>query len=75
MTATKELIYTDKYDGTVLFSPFMGYGDLVQENLTIKKVSYVKGLGHKFFIIHQFYDKYLEVTLKYKTCVHTSDGK
>ncbi|KAI3669692.1 hypothetical protein L6452_41032 [Arctium lappa] len=83
MTGQKSMLsnYTDKYCGTVRFgndqfSPILGYGDVVHENLTIKKVSYVEGLGHNLFSIGQFCDKYLEVNFKAKTCsVRTEEGK
>ncbi|KAI3669337.1 hypothetical protein L6452_40570 [Arctium lappa] len=83
MTGQKSMLsnYTDKYCGTVRFgndqfSPIMGYGDVVHDNLTIKKVSYVEGLGHNLFSIGQFCDKDLEVNFKAKTCsVHTDEGK
>ncbi|KAI3735918.1 hypothetical protein L6452_15444 [Arctium lappa] len=54
--------------GNDQFSPILGYGDVVHENLTIKKVSYVEGLEHKLFSIGQFCDKDLEVNFKAKTC-------
>ncbi|KAI3707110.1 hypothetical protein L6452_25335 [Arctium lappa] len=83
MTGQKSMLsnYTDKYCGTVRFgndqfSPIMGYGDVVHENVTIKKVSYVEGLGHNLFSIGQFCDKDLEVNFKAKTCsVRTEEGK
>ncbi|KAI3707697.1 hypothetical protein L6452_26326 [Arctium lappa] len=83
MTRQKDILfnYTEKFCGNVRFgndqfSPILGYGNVVQENLTIKKVSYVEGLGHNLFIIGQFCDKYLEVNFKAKRCcVRTEDGK
>ncbi|KAI3715226.1 hypothetical protein L6452_22199 [Arctium lappa] len=83
MTGQKSMLsnFTDKYCGTVRFgndqfSPILGYGDVVHENLTIKKVSYVEGLGHNLFSIGQFCDKHLEVNFKAKTCsVRTEEGK
>ncbi|KAI3758991.1 hypothetical protein L6452_06564 [Arctium lappa] len=75
MTGQKSMLsnYIDKYCGTIRFgndqfSPILGYGDVVHENLIIKKVRYVEGLGHNLFIIGQFYDKDLEVNFKAKTC-------
>ncbi|KAI3758788.1 hypothetical protein L6452_06360 [Arctium lappa] len=54
---------------------FKGYGDIIQDNITISKVSYVEGLGHKLFSIGQFCDKGLEVNFKAKRCsVRTEDG-
>ena len=83
MTGRKEILtnFVDKYCGTVRFrndqfSAILGYGDVVHENLTIKKVSYVEGLGHNLFSIGQFCDKGLEVSFKAKRCsVKTEDGK
>ncbi|KAI3746879.1 hypothetical protein L6452_09321 [Arctium lappa] len=44
--------------------------------MTITKVSYVEGLGHKLFSIGQFCDKDLEVDFKAKRCsVRIEDGK
>ncbi|GKA24828.1 hypothetical protein Tco_0710861, partial [Tanacetum coccineum] len=42
-------------------APILGYGDLVQGNITIKKVYYVEGLNHNLFSIGQFCDADLEV--------------
>ncbi|KAI3672551.1 hypothetical protein L6452_38641 [Arctium lappa] len=83
MTGQKSMLsnFTDKYCGTVRFgndqfSPILGYGDVVHDNLTIKKVSYVEGLGHNLFSIGQLCDKDLEVNFKAKTCsVRTEEGK
>ncbi|KAI3720023.1 hypothetical protein L6452_20930 [Arctium lappa] len=83
MTGQKNMLsnYKDKYCGTVRFgndqfSPILGYGDVVHKNLTIKKVSYVEGLGHNLFSIGQFCDKDLEVNFKAKTCsIRTEEGK
>ncbi|GJR96400.1 retrovirus-related pol polyprotein from transposon TNT 1-94 [Tanacetum coccineum] len=46
--------FVKKYLGTVHFSndqfaPILGYGDLVQENITINRVYYVEGLNHNLF--------------------------
>ncbi|KAI3678149.1 hypothetical protein L6452_37430 [Arctium lappa] len=83
MTGQKEMLsnFKDKYCGPVKFgndqhSPIMGYGDMVQNNVTIKKVSYVEGLKHNLFSIGQFCDKDLEVNFKAKTCsVSTEKGE
>ena len=68
MTGKKELLtnFRDRYCGKVKFgnnhyAPIMGYGEIVQKNITIKKVAYVEGLGHNLFSIGQFCDKGLEV--------------
>jgi hypothetical protein len=54
----------------------LGYGDVVRENITIRKVSYVKGLGHNLFSIRKFSDKGLELNFKVKRCaVRTDEGK
>ncbi|GKD35082.1 hypothetical protein Tco_1250591 [Tanacetum coccineum] len=39
----------------------LGYGDLVQGTITIKRVYYVEGLNHNLFSVGQFYDADLEV--------------
>ncbi|KAI3718149.1 hypothetical protein L6452_19002 [Arctium lappa] len=82
MTGQKALLsnYTEKFSGNVRFgndqlSPILGYGDIIQDNITISKVSYVEGLGHNLFSIGQFCDKGLEVNFKFKSClVRTEDG-
>nr|GFA09745.1 integrase, catalytic region, zinc finger, CCHC-type, peptidase aspartic, catalytic [Tanacetum cinerariifolium] len=43
------------------FAVIDGYGDVVIGSMTIKKVYYVKGLGHNLFSVGKFYDKGLEV--------------
>ena len=83
MTGRKELLsnFVDKYGGTVRFgndhfAAILGYGDLVLDKLTIRKVSYVEGLGHNLFSIGQFCDKGLEVCFRAKKCsIRTEDGK
>ncbi|KAI3697634.1 hypothetical protein L6452_30729 [Arctium lappa] len=83
MTERKELLtnFTEKFCGNVRFGndhyyPILGYRDIIKDNLTIKKVSYVEGLGHNLFSIGQFCDKNLEVTFKANRCnVRTEDGK
>ncbi|KAI3729616.1 hypothetical protein L6452_18277 [Arctium lappa] len=83
MTGQKSLLtnFTGKYCGTVRFgndqfSPILGYGDVVHENVTIKKVRYVEGLGHNLFSIGQLCDKDLEVNFKAKSySVRNEDGK
>nr|GEU67329.1 copia protein [Tanacetum cinerariifolium] len=44
----------------VEFAPILGYGDSVQENITINRVYYVEGLNHNLFSVGQFYDADLE---------------
>ncbi|GJS28492.1 retrovirus-related pol polyprotein from transposon TNT 1-94 [Tanacetum coccineum] len=55
------LIYfsKSKFLGTVhfgndQFAPILGYGDLFQGNVTIKRVYYVEGLNHNLFSVGQF---------------------
>ncbi|GKD38607.1 retrovirus-related pol polyprotein from transposon TNT 1-94 [Tanacetum coccineum] len=55
-----------KYLGTVRFrndqfALILGYKDLFQGNITIKRVYYVKGLNHTLFLVGQFCDADLEV--------------
>ncbi|GJW47884.1 retrovirus-related pol polyprotein from transposon TNT 1-94 [Tanacetum coccineum] len=44
------------------------YLDLVQENITIKRVYYVEGLNHNLFSVGQFCDADLEVAFRKSTC-------
>nr|GEZ41971.1 copia protein [Tanacetum cinerariifolium] len=50
------------------FAVIAGYGDVVIGSMTIKKVYYVKGLGHNLFSVGQFCDKGLEVAFRKSTC-------
>ncbi|GKC53108.1 retrovirus-related pol polyprotein from transposon TNT 1-94 [Tanacetum coccineum] len=59
--------------GTVKFgndqiATILGYGDLVQGNVTIKRVYYVKGLNHNLFSVGQFCNADLEVIFWKSTC-------
>nr|GFB69863.1 integrase, catalytic region, zinc finger, CCHC-type, peptidase aspartic, catalytic [Tanacetum cinerariifolium] len=57
------------------FAVIAGYGDVVIGSMTIKKVYYVKGLGHNLFSVGQFCDKGLEVAFRKSTCfVRNEDG-
>nr|GEV68441.1 hypothetical protein [Tanacetum cinerariifolium] len=57
------------------FAVIAGYGDVVISSMTIKKVYYVKGLGHNLFSVGQFCDKGLEVAFRKSTCfVQNEDG-
>ncbi|GJZ99293.1 gag-pol polyprotein [Tanacetum coccineum] len=61
--------FVEKYLGTIRFgndqfAPILGYGDLVQGNITIKRVYYVGGLNHKLFSVGQFCDADLEVAFR-----------
>ncbi|GKE68049.1 hypothetical protein Tco_1526121, partial [Tanacetum coccineum] len=49
-------------------APILGYGDLVQGNVTIKRVCYVEGLNHNLFSVGQFCDVDLEVAFRKSTC-------
>nr|GEV58335.1 hypothetical protein [Tanacetum cinerariifolium] len=65
--------FMEKFLGTVKFkndqiAPILGYGDLVQGNVTRKRVYYVKGLNHNLFSIGQFCDANLEVAFQKSTC-------
>ncbi|GJQ95294.1 integrase, catalytic region, zinc finger, CCHC-type containing protein [Tanacetum coccineum] len=55
--------------GNDQFAPILGYGDLVQGNITIKRVYYVKGLNHNLFSVRQFCDADLEVAFQKLTCI------
>ncbi|GJW61452.1 hypothetical protein Tco_0110787 [Tanacetum coccineum] len=62
-----------KYLGTVRFgndqfAPILGYGDLVQGNITINRVYYVEGLNHNLFSVGQFCDADLKVAFRKSTC-------
>nr|GFB28090.1 integrase, catalytic region, zinc finger, CCHC-type, peptidase aspartic, catalytic [Tanacetum cinerariifolium] len=57
------------------FAVIVGYRDVVIGSMTIKKVYYVKGLGHNLFIVGQFCNKGLEVAFRKSTCfVRNEDG-
>nr|GEU76935.1 retrovirus-related Pol polyprotein from transposon TNT 1-94 [Tanacetum cinerariifolium] len=65
--------FVEKFLGTVRFGndqfvPVLGYGDLVQGNIMINRVYYVKGLNHNLFAVGQFYDADLEVAFQKSTC-------
>nr|GEY54260.1 integrase, catalytic region, zinc finger, CCHC-type, peptidase aspartic, catalytic [Tanacetum cinerariifolium] len=54
--------------GNDQIEPILGYGDLVQGTVTIKRVYYVEGLNHNLFFVGQFCDAYLEVAFWKSTC-------
>ncbi|GKC43095.1 hypothetical protein Tco_1060817 [Tanacetum coccineum] len=54
--------------GNDQIAPILGYGDLVQGTITIKRVYYVKGLNHNLFSVGQFCDANLEVAFRKSTC-------
>nr|GEV82385.1 Gag-Pol polyprotein [Tanacetum cinerariifolium] len=65
--------FVEKFLGTVRFSNdqfalILGYGDLVQGNVTINTVYYVEGLNHNLFSVGQFCDANLEVAFQKSTC-------
>ncbi|GJX89705.1 putative reverse transcriptase domain-containing protein [Tanacetum coccineum] len=65
--------FIEKYLGTVRFgndqfTPILGYGDLVQGNITINRVYYVEGLNHNLFSVGQFCDADLEVAFWKSMC-------
>nr|GFA29826.1 retrovirus-related Pol polyprotein from transposon TNT 1-94 [Tanacetum cinerariifolium] len=75
MTGNLKLLinFVEKFLGTVKFgndqiAPILGYGDLVQGAVTIKRVYYVDGLNHNLFSVGQFYDADLEVAFRKSTC-------
>nr|GFB38426.1 integrase, catalytic region, zinc finger, CCHC-type, peptidase aspartic, catalytic [Tanacetum cinerariifolium]GFC04103.1 integrase, catalytic region, zinc finger, CCHC-type, peptidase aspartic, catalytic [Tanacetum cinerariifolium] len=76
MTGNRDLLtnFVKKFLRTVCFgnndfAVIAGYGDVVIGSMTIKKVCYVKGLGHNLFSVGQFCDKGLEVTFRKSTCL------
>ncbi|GJZ88398.1 hypothetical protein Tco_0660180 [Tanacetum coccineum] len=65
--------FMEKFLGTVKFGNdqialILGYGNLVQGNVTIKKVYYVEGLNHNLFSVSQVCDADLEVAFRKSTC-------
>nr|GEY09880.1 hypothetical protein [Tanacetum cinerariifolium] len=75
MTGNIKLLinFVEKFLGTVKFgndqiAPVLGYGDLVQGAVTIKRVYYVEGLNHNLFSVGQFCDADLEVAFQKSTC-------
>ncbi|GJZ66219.1 retrovirus-related pol polyprotein from transposon TNT 1-94 [Tanacetum coccineum] len=67
MTRNLKLLcnFVEKYMGTVWFgndqfAQIIGYGDLVQGNIMIKRVYYVEGLDHNLFSVGQLCDANLE---------------
>nr|GEU92970.1 retrovirus-related Pol polyprotein from transposon TNT 1-94 [Tanacetum cinerariifolium] len=75
MTGNLKLLinFVEKFMGTVKFrndqiAPILGYRDLVQGAVTIKRVYYVEGLNHNLFSVGQFCDADLEVAFRKSTC-------
>nr|GFB32183.1 hypothetical protein [Tanacetum cinerariifolium] len=54
--------------GNDQIKPILGYGDLVQGAITIKRVYYVEGLNHNLFSVGQFCDANLEAAFRKSTC-------
>ncbi|GJS17138.1 hypothetical protein Tco_0411610 [Tanacetum coccineum] len=82
MTGNLKLLsnFVEKFLGTVKFgndqiASILGYGDLVQGNITIKRVYYVEGLNHNLFSVGQFCDADLKVAFQKSTCyIHDLKG-
>ncbi|GJX59642.1 integrase, catalytic region, zinc finger, CCHC-type containing protein [Tanacetum coccineum] len=75
MTGNLKLLtnFVDKFLGMVKFgndqiAPILGYGDLIQGNITIKRVYYVEGLNHNLFSVGEFCDADLEFAFRKSTC-------
>nr|GEW81707.1 integrase, catalytic region, zinc finger, CCHC-type, peptidase aspartic, catalytic [Tanacetum cinerariifolium] len=72
--------FMEKFLGTVRygnndFAVIAGNGDVVIGSMMIKKVYYVKDLGHNLFSVGKFCDKGLEVAFRKSTCfVRNEDG-
>nr|GFC21219.1 retrovirus-related Pol polyprotein from transposon TNT 1-94 [Tanacetum cinerariifolium] len=65
--------FIEKFLGTIKFgndqiAPILGYEDMVQGAVTIKRVYYVEGLSHNLFSVGQFCDADLEVAFRESTC-------
>ncbi|GJU44719.1 retrovirus-related pol polyprotein from transposon TNT 1-94 [Tanacetum coccineum] len=67
MTGNLKLLcnFVEKHLGTVYFgndqiSLILGYGDLVEGNITIKRVYYIKGLNHNLFSVGESCDADVE---------------
>nr|GEY92133.1 retrovirus-related Pol polyprotein from transposon TNT 1-94 [Tanacetum cinerariifolium] len=54
--------------GNDQIAPILGYGDLVQGAVTIKRVYYIEGLNHNLFSIDQLCDADLEVAFQKSSC-------
>nr|GEU45718.1 retrovirus-related Pol polyprotein from transposon TNT 1-94 [Tanacetum cinerariifolium] len=54
--------------GNDQFALILGYRDLIQGNVTIKRVYYVEGLNHNLLSVGQFCDADLEVAFRKSTC-------
>nr|GEY40513.1 hypothetical protein [Tanacetum cinerariifolium] len=82
MTGNLKLLtnFVEKFLGTVKFrndqiATIIGYKDLVQGKVTIKRVYYVEGLNHNLFSVGQFCDADLKVAFRKSTCyIHDLKG-
>nr|GEW44560.1 hypothetical protein [Tanacetum cinerariifolium] len=75
MTGNLKLLinFVEKFLGTVKFGndqivPILGYGDLIQRVVTIKRVYYVERLNHNLFFVGQLCDADLELAFRKSTC-------
>ncbi|GJR65449.1 retrovirus-related pol polyprotein from transposon TNT 1-94 [Tanacetum coccineum] len=68
--ARRDILFLRRPTGLemVQIAPILGYGDLVQGTITIKRVYYVEGLNHNLFSVGQFCDADLEVAFRKSTC-------
>ncbi|GJU96166.1 integrase, catalytic region, zinc finger, CCHC-type containing protein [Tanacetum coccineum] len=65
--------FVEKFLGTVKFgndqiAPILGYEDMVQGSITIKRVYYIAGLNRNLFSVGQLRDADLEVAFRKSTC-------
>ncbi|GKB62936.1 hypothetical protein Tco_0919122 [Tanacetum coccineum] len=81
MTGNLKLLtnFVEKFLGTVKFrndqiAPILGYRDLVQGTITIKRVYYVEGLNHNLFSVDQFCNADMEVAF-WKSTYYIRDLK
>ncbi|GJT71347.1 retrovirus-related pol polyprotein from transposon TNT 1-94 [Tanacetum coccineum] len=82
MTGNLKLLsnFVEQFLGTVKFrndqiAPILGYGYLIQGNVTIKRVYYVEGLNYNLFSVGQLCDADLEVAFRKSTCyIHDLKG-
>ncbi|GJW98193.1 retrovirus-related pol polyprotein from transposon TNT 1-94 [Tanacetum coccineum] len=75
MTGNLKLLcnFVEKFLATVRFGNdqfalILRYGDLVQGNVTIKRVYYIEGLNNNRFSVGHFCDANLEVSFRKSTC-------
>nr|GEV15685.1 hypothetical protein [Tanacetum cinerariifolium] len=75
MTGNLKLLinFVEKFLGMVKFgndqiAPILGYGDLVQGSVMIKRTYYVEWLNHNLFSVGQFCYADLEVAFRKSTC-------